>query len=228
MQEKPYMVVIKEGFIRDMQVFASSDFLTGKCAELNIEEIRDSIDHDCYWKDWKGIVFLCQIFAKEVEVQKKLSELAEKYQVPVMILEAVPIIQRSKTEYNESHDPVCGKDSRRGKLIEELGSVGYMQRFYEFLQGKFHPDNITKRDVPELSPEQAWHSIYCMQEYFGIFDDRFERCRECGDIYDSYEEGTVIDEDTEPIEIVDMLGQKQIHNFAESEYGTYCEECRPD
>ena len=155
MQEKPYMVVIKEGFIRDMQVFASSDFLTGKCAELNIEEIRDSIDHDCYWKDWKGIVFLCQIFAKEVEVQKKLSELAEKYQVPVMILEAVPIIQRSKTEYNESHDPVCGKDSRRGKLIEELGSVGYMQRFYEFLQGKFHPDNITKRDVPELSPEQA-------------------------------------------------------------------------
>ena len=67
-----------------------------------------------------------------------------------------------------------------------------------------------------------------MQDYFGIFDDRFERCRECGDIYDSYEEGTVIDEDTEPIEIVDMLGQKQIHNFAESEYGTYCEECRPD
>lgn len=123
---------------------------------------------------------------------------------------------------------VFGRECDSRKLIKKLGCSGYMQEFYEFLQGKFHPENITADDCPNLSKDQAWHVIYCMQEYFGIFDDRFERCRSCDMIFDSYEEGTVIGEDTEPAERDMIFGEKIVHRFTEDEYGHYCEECRPD
>jgi len=103
-----------------------------------------------------------------------------------------------------------------------------MQRFYEFLQGKFHPENMMCKDAPNLSKDQAWHVIYCMQEHFGIFDDRFERCKECDTIFDSYEEGTVINEATEPVERYTLCEGQYLNQFTESEYGHYCEDCRPD
>lgn len=114
------------------------------------------------------------------------------------------------------------------ELMAELGSTGYMQRFYEFLQGKFHPEKIMDKDAPNLSGDQAWHVIYCMQEYFGVFDDRFERCRECDTIFDSYEEGTAITEDTEPVEKYTLCEGRYVYRFTEEEYGHYCEDCRPD
>ena len=93
---------------------------------------------------------------------------------------------------------VFGREHDSMELMARFGCSGYMQKFYEFLQGKFHPEKIMDKDAPNLSGDQAWHVIYCMQEYFGIFDDRFERCREC------------------------------VHGFTEEEYGHYCEDCRPD
>ena len=95
---------------------------------------------------------------------------------------------------------VFGREHDSMELMARFGCSGYMQKFYEFLQGKFHPEKIMAEDTPNLSGDQAWHVIYCMQEYFGVFDDRFERSRECDTIFDSYEEGTVINEDTEPVE----------------------------
>lgn len=123
---------------------------------------------------------------------------------------------------------VFGRGHDSMELMAELGCSGYIQRFYEFLQGNFHPENILKKDCPNLSKDQAWHVIYCMQEYFGIFDDRFERCKNCGIIFDSYEEGTVINEDTEPVERHGVFEENSIHRFTEEEYGHYCEDCRPD
>ncbi len=58
--------------------------------------------------------------------------------------------------------------------------------------------------------------------------DRFERCKSCDTIFDSYEEGTVINEDTEPVERNIVFGENVAHQFTEEEYGHYCEECRPD
>ncbi|QUH21751.1 hypothetical protein [Alkaliphilus sp. B6464] len=111
------------------------------------------------------------------------------------------------------------ENSLQLKLIKELGEEGYVQQLYDFLQGKYHPNSINDDDKPDLTADYAWHVIYCLQEHFGMLDDRFERCRECGDIYDSYEGGTTIDCDSEP------------HNdkeWEESEYGNYCDCCRPD
>lgn len=88
-------------------------------------------------------------------------------------------VYRRREEREDMEDSVFGRSHDSMELMAELGSTGYMQRFYEFLQRKFHPEKIMTKDAPNLSGDQAWHVIYCMQEYFGVFDDRFERCRVC-------------------------------------------------
>lgn len=110
------------------------------------------------------------------------------------------------------------ENSLQLKLIEQLGEEGYVQELYDFLQGKYHPSNIVDKERPKLTADQAWHTIYCLQEYFGILDDRFERCKKCGYIHDSYEGGISIDEDS---------GDDN-RKWEESEYGNYCENCRPN
>ena len=121
-----------------------------------------------------------------------------------------------------------GENSLQLKLIEQLGEEGYVQELYDFLQGECHPDNINNTDKPNLSADQAWHVIYCLQEHFGMLDDRFERCRECGDIYDSYDGGTTIHDDSEPRMVEDDEGNETERKWEESEYGNYCDNCRPD
>lgn len=136
--------------------------------------------------------------------------------------------KRTEEGMEDMGNTVFGRGHDSMELMARFGCAGYMQKFYEFLQGKFHPENIMAEDAPNLSRDQAWHVIYCMQEYFGIFDDRFECCRECDTIFDSYEEGTVINEDTEPVERNTVFEEPYIHWFTEEEYGHYCEDCRPD
>lgn len=136
--------------------------------------------------------------------------------------------KQTEEKKEDMENTVFGRGHDSMELMARFGCAGYMQKFYEFLQGKFHPENIMAEDAPNLSKDQAWHVIYCMQEYFGIFDDRFERCRECDTIFDSYEEGTVINEDTEPVEREEVFEEPYIHRFTEEEYGYYCEDCRPD
>ena len=136
--------------------------------------------------------------------------------------------KQTEEKKEDMENTVFGRGHDSMELIARFGCAVYMQKFYEFLQGKFHPENIMEKDTPNLSKDQAWHVIYCMQEYFGIFDDRFERCRECDTIFDSYEEGTVINGDTEPVERNTVFEGPYIHRFTEEEYGPYCEDCRPD
>ena len=58
------------------------------------------------------------------------------------------------------------ENSLQLKLIEQLGEEGYVQELYDFLQGKYHPSNIVDKERPKLTADQAWHTIYCLQEYF--------------------------------------------------------------
>lgn len=121
-----------------------------------------------------------------------------------------------------------GENSLQNNLIERLGEEGYVQQLYDFLQGKYHPSNIGNIDKPNLTADQAWHTIYCLQEHFGMLDDRFEKCRECGCIYDSYSGGTTIDSDSEPYEYEDDNENMVKKEWEEAEYGNYCDSCRPD
>lgn len=225
MPKRTYVVCIKKDYIKNAQIFKPEPeaFPT-----LDGKDIYLSSVYEADWEDWEGDLYLCQVTASsENERQQKMKGLAEGYKVPVEILESIRVDEGCA---NKAHDEetVFGRKEDARRLVEELGCTGYMQRFYEFLQGHSHPENILEKDIPKLSPGQAWHVIYCMQEYFGIFSDRFERCKECGKIYDSYEEGCTVGEETEPVEWMDICGEKQIREFEEAEYGCYCEECRPD
>ena len=113
------------------------------------------------------------------------------------------------------------------KLIETYGEEGLVQQFYEFLQGKMHPDWISRENAPDLTKEQAWHVIYCMQEYFGIFDDRFKRCKICDCIYDSDGQGPAIKQATVPTETIEGSGKIKLQEFTE-ECGHYYEGYRAD
>lgn len=120
-----------------------------------------------------------------------------------------------------------GKYGYAEKLIETYGEEGLVQQFYEFLQGKMHPDWISRENAPDLTKEQAWHMIYCMQEYFRIFDDRFKRCKICDCIYDSDGQGPVIKQATVPTETIEGSGKIKLQEFTE-ECGHYYEGYRAD
>jgi hypothetical protein len=123
-----------------------------------------------------------------------------------------------------------GENGLQLELIKQLGEEGYVQQLYDFFQGKYFPPNITITDEekPNLTAIQAWYVLYCLQEHFGMLDDRFERCCKCGKIYDSYDGGTTIDNDSEPKIITDNSGNESKHQWEKSEYGNYCDYCRPD
>lgn len=100
-----------------------------------------------------------------------------------------------------------------------------VQKFYEWLQGGDSPEAIHFKHKLRLTADEAFSIVYYLQEELGILPDRYEKCRECGELYDSYNEGVSIDKDTT---IIDDEGNEVDGNFTEELYGMYCDSCRPD
>lgn len=71
----------------------------------------------------------------------------------------------------------------------------------------------------QMDEDTAFSVIYYLQEVLEILPDNIEQCKVCKDLYDADDEGTCISEYTE-----EEIG---LH-FDESEYGLYCDCCRPD
>lgn len=116
-----------------------------------------------------------------------------------------------------------GKASGVVKLDKiELEKV---QAFYRWLQGGEPPERMSFKKQPHLTADEAFSVIYYLQEELEILPDNIEKCRECGELFDSCNEGTSISEDTT---IIDGDGNEIAGNFQEEEYGLYCEDCRPD
>lgn len=61
-------------------------------------------------------------------------------------------------------------------------------QFYEFLQGEV-PESLNMKRPPHLSQQMAFRIIYYLQEVMEIIPGKFERCRTCGDIFNTEEEG---------------------------------------
>ena len=81
-------------------------------------------------------------------------------------------------------------------MNEEIES-DTMNELLRFLEGKFTPDTVKivdKSKLPKLTTIQAWFVIYVLQEHFKILPDKFERCDECGRIFDSEIEGIHTDD----------------------------------
>jgi len=113
-----------------------------------------------------------------------------------------------------------------GTIIGEINldkiTLEQVSDFYEFLQGKHMPKELTLENISELTQQEAFSVIYYMQEIMEILPDKFEKCIVCGNIYDSYEEGTYIDENSY---FEDMDGNEISLEF---KYGNYCEQCKPN
>lgn len=115
-----------------------------------------------------------------------------------------------------------GKSS--GNIELEKITLEQVQEFHNWLQGKSCPDDIEFAHLLKLTPEEAFCVIYYLQEEFGILPDNYEMCQECKGIYDSYNEGAYINEESTVIKD----GEEIDGNFPEEVYGSYCDSCRPD
>ena len=218
-----YIIVLNEKYIRDAQIFYPEGLTEEEFENLEEAEIYLSSDFERAWVDRELTGFVLLIDVPEDKLEEELRNIARKYHFQTATLEAIPV----KDEKQKGWERVFGKYGYAEKLIETYGEEGVIQQFYEFLQGKMHPDRISRENAPNLTKEQAWHVIYCMQEYFGIFDDRFKRCKICDCIYDSDGQGTVIKQDTVPAETIEGSGKIKLQEFTE-ECGHYCEGHRDD
>ena len=63
-----------------------------------------------------------------------------------------------------------------------------IEQFYEFLQGEV-PQGLNMKRPPHLSGQMAFRIIYYLQEIMGILPDKFERCKTCGNIFNTETEG---------------------------------------
>jgi hypothetical protein len=78
--------------------------------------------------------------------------------------------------------------SNSGTIKLEDITQEQIEKFYEFLQGEV-PDDLRMKRPPHLSEQMAFRIIYYLQEEFEILPDIYERCKTCGCIYNSENEG---------------------------------------
>lgn len=95
-----------------------------------------------------------------------------------------------------------------------------IEKFFDWLQGGECTENVNFAATPNLTADEAFSVIYYLQEVLKILPDKYERCKGCGEIYDSDMEGVCIDEHTQKGESSDR--------FPKEMFGTYCDDCRPD
>lgn len=85
---------------------------------------------------------------------------------------------------NCKHEKWC-KDN----FIKEI-PVEKVKELYNFLQGEL-PKNIEIKRPPHLSEAIAFKIIWFLQEQTQVLPDHFEKCKTCGSIYDTRQEGNV-------------------------------------
>lgn len=72
-------------------------------------------------------------------------------------------------------------------FIDEI-PIEKVEELYEFLQGEV-PEPISMKKPPHLSEQMAFKIIWFLQERMHILPDHIERCKTCGRLYDTYNEG---------------------------------------
>lgn len=113
--------------------------------------------------------------------------------------------------------------SSNGKIDLKSISTEQVEQFYNWLQGINCPKELHTENKMNLTDDQAFSVIYYLQEILGVLPDKFEKCNDCGCLYDSEAEGTYIGEDST---WENEFGEEE--HFDESQYGFYCDNCRID
>lgn len=78
--------------------------------------------------------------------------------------------------------------------MPEPTDLEFVETLFAFLQGDV-PDGIylEATEVPSLTAEQAWTTIWYLQNTYRQVPDRIERCEICGELYDAWSEGACLD-----------------------------------
>ena len=78
------------------------------------------------------------------------------------------------------------------------------EELFEFLQGR-PPKDITvpRKEIPKLTPDQAWTVIWYLGNQYWQVTDRVDRCCVCGDLYHSWQSGTCLDYGKPPYHFCD-------------------------
>lgn len=68
------------------------------------------------------------------------------------------------------------------------------ETLYALLQGKT-PEGckIPKKEMPKLTPAQAWTVIWWLGNQYWKVTDHIEKCEVCGDLYDTHCGGDMLD-----------------------------------
>ena len=88
------------------------------------------------------------------------------------------------TPSNTTQPDVSGVADCSSLTLEET------QELYDLLIGRSIPDGFHLGKPPKLSAKKAFTVIYMLQERYHVIPDHFEQCRECGQIFDNWSEGT--------------------------------------
>lgn len=104
-----------------------------------------------------------------------------------------------------------------------------VSKFFDWLQNNEFAQTEGFEHTFALSPDDAFHVIYYLQEDLHVLSDSIEMCMSCKELFDMDSEGTCIDADTE-VDEADEWGEEtgKTITFPEEQWGTYCEDCRPD
>ena len=103
------------------------------------------------------------------------------------------------------------------KITEEV-----MNNLSSFLMGLHIPDKFGITNLPTLNMEQAWAVIYMLQEWLQILPDHYEKCSNCGYIYDTHSGGIYAGDDEGDIEDNNEAG----YSFTKEDIGKhFCDDC---
>lgn len=90
------------------------------------------------------------------------------------------------------------------------------EELFEFLQGNDPAGfKISRRCMPQLTPEQAWTVIWYLGNLYWQVTDQVERCDVCGDLFHTWNSGCCLDYGNPPYHFCDSCMESEA--FAKKE-----------
>lgn len=87
---------------------------------------------------------------------------------------------------------------------EKEDELTFTERVFNFLQGTLPEGTfVPKKEIPKLTPDQAWTVIWFLGNERREISDHVERCEVCGSLYDSWNAGDTLDYGKSPYSFCD-------------------------
>lgn len=88
-----YIIVIRDRYIRDAQVFTNADLPENALGELEESDIYFSAELESCWKDREIQGYLCCIECSRNKLETKMKRIAKEHRIPEFCLQAIPFVR---------------------------------------------------------------------------------------------------------------------------------------